>query len=211
MPGLEAIAAAAGKAVVERAMREGLAARTARAERGADLTTLIQSGFPDRFLRRSLERQLEAIADGVERRLTVLVEREYGGLAENDRAAVLHEVVAAVQAADLSDRALLAADMDPIKLAKTIRAGLPDPAPQLGEAGARLFDVLLDECLDCLVRIVQQLPQYLPRAGTELLGRVSSVEDRLAGLGQQVSSVLARLSGSGWTVFSRPIRRSGSS
>ncbi|WP_436759130.1 NACHT domain-containing protein [Streptosporangium sp. V21-05] len=200
MPGLEAVAAAAGKAVVERAMREGLAARTARAERGADLTTLIQSGFPDRFLRRSLERQLEAIADGVERRLTVLVEREYGGLAENDRAAVLHEVVTAVQAADLSDRALLAADMDPIKLARAVRSGLPDPAPQLGEAGARLFDVLLDECLDCLVRIVQQLPQYLPRAGTELLGRVSSVEsrvssveDRLATLGQQVSSVLARL------------------
>ncbi|WP_344745074.1 hypothetical protein, partial [Streptosporangium vulgare] len=200
MPGLEAVAAAAGKAVVERAMREGLAARTARAERGADLTTLIQSGFPDRFLRRSLERQLEAIADGVERRLTVLVEREYGGLADNDRAAVLHEVVAAVQAADLSDRALLAADMDPIKLARAVRSGLPDPAPHLGEAGARLFDVLLDECLDCLVRIVQQLPQYLPRAGTELLGRVSSVEsrvssveDRLATLGQQVSSVLARL------------------
>ncbi|WP_329084541.1 NACHT domain-containing protein [Streptosporangium sp. NBC_01469] len=193
MPGLEAIAAAAGKAVVERAVREGLAARTARAERGADLTTLIQSGFPDRFLRRSLERQLEAIADGVERRLAVLVEREYGGLAENDRTAVLHEVVATVQAADLSDGALLAADMDPIKLAKAIRAGLPDPARQLGEAGARLFDMLLDECLDCLVRIVQQLPQYLPRAGTELLGRVSAVDDRLATLGQQVSSVLARL------------------
>ncbi|GAA4187291.1 NACHT domain-containing protein [Streptosporangium oxazolinicum] len=193
MPGIEAIAAAAGKAVVERAVREGLAARTARAERGADLTTLIQSGFPDRFLRRSLERQLEAIADGVERRLAVLVEREYGGLTENDRAAVLREVVATVQAADLSDGALLAADMDPIKLAKAVRAGLPDPARHLGEAGARLFDMLLDECLDCLVRIVQQLPQYLPRVGSELLGRAASADDRLATLGQQVSSVLARL------------------
>ncbi|GAA0830162.1 NACHT domain-containing protein [Streptosporangium amethystogenes subsp. fukuiense] len=193
MSGLEAVAAAAGKAVVGRAMREGFAARTAKVERNADLTALIRSGFPDRFLRRSLERQLEAVADGVERRLTVLLELEYAGLAENDRAAVLYEVIAAVQAADLSDRALLSVDMDPVKLAKSVRAGLPDPAPQLGEAGARLFDVLLDECLDCLVRIVQQLPQYLPRAGTELLGRVSSVEDRLATLGQQVSSVLARL------------------
>ncbi|MFF5210626.1 NACHT domain-containing protein [Streptosporangium sp. NPDC000396] len=193
MSGLEAIVAAAGKAVAERAMREGLATRAARAERGAELATLIQSGFPDRFVRRSLERQLDAIADGVERRLTVLVEKEYGGLAENDRAAVLHEVVAALKAADLSDRAVLAADMDAIKIAKGLRAGLPDPARQLGEAGARLYDVLLDECLDCFVRILQQLPQYLPRAATEVLGRMSSVEEQVAALGQQISSALARL------------------
>ncbi|GAA4227918.1 hypothetical protein FHR32_000799 [Streptosporangium album] len=95
--------------------------------------------------------------------------------------------------ADLSDRAVPAADMDAIKLAKDIRSGLPDPARQLGEAGARLYDVLLDECLDCLVRILQQLPQYLPRAATEVLGRLSSVEERIAALGQQVSAALGRL------------------
>ncbi|MER5421837.1 NACHT domain-containing protein [Streptosporangium roseum] len=193
MSGLEAVIAAAGKAVAGRAMREGLAVRAAEEERNADLATLIRIGFPDRFVRRSLERQLEAVADGVERRLAVLVEQEYGGLAENDRAAVLHEVVAVLKAADLSDRAVLAADMDPIKLAKDLRAGLPDPARQLGQAGARLYDVLLDECLDCLVRILQQLPQYLPRATTEILGRMSAVEDRLAALGRQISSVLGRL------------------
>ncbi|WP_326824614.1 NACHT domain-containing protein [Streptosporangium sp. NBC_01756] len=193
MSGLEAVVAAAGKAVAGRALREGLAVRAAREERTADLATLIRSGFPDRFVRRSLERQLAAVADGVERRLAVLVEREYSGLTENDRAAVLHEVVAVLEAADLSDRAVLAADMDAIKLAKEIRSGLPDPARQLGEAGARLYDVLLDECLDCLVRILQQLPQYLPRAATEVLGRLSSVEERIAALGQQVSAALGRL------------------
>ncbi|MGV9599609.1 NACHT domain-containing protein [Streptosporangium sandarakinum] len=193
MPGLEAVVAAAGKAIAERAVREGLAARADGAERKADLATLIRGGFPDRFVRRSLERQLEAIADGVERRLAALVEREYGGLTEGDRAAVLHEVLATLKAADLSDGAVLAADMDPIKLAKAVRAGLPDPARQLGEAGGRLYDVLLDECLDCLVRIIQQLPQYLPRAATEVLGRLSSVEERIAALGQHVSAALARL------------------
>ncbi|GAA3425586.1 NACHT domain-containing protein [Streptosporangium nondiastaticum] len=193
MPGLEAVVAAAGKAVAERAVREGLAARADGAERKADLATLIRSGFPDRFVRRSLERQLEAIADGVERRLAALVEREYGGLTEGDRAAVLHEVLATLKAADLTDGAVLAADMDPIKLAKAVRAGLSDPARQLGEAGGRLYDVLLDECLDCLVRIIQQLPQYLPRTATEVLGRLSSVEERIAALGQHVSAALARL------------------
>ncbi|MEV8632678.1 NACHT domain-containing protein [Streptosporangium sp. NPDC051023] len=193
MSGLEAVVAAAGKAVAERAMREGLATRAARMERGADLATLIRSGFPDRFVRRSLERQLGAIADGVERRLAVLVEQEYRGLTEDDRTAALHEVVATLEAADLSDGALMAADMDPVKLAGNLRAGLPDPVRQLGEAGARLYDVLLDECLDCLVRIVQQLPQYLPRAASEVLGRLSSVEEQVAALGQQIASGLARL------------------
>ncbi|GAA3085919.1 NACHT domain-containing protein [Streptosporangium carneum] len=193
MSGLEAVVAAAGKAVAGRAVREGLAARAARQERGADLTTLIRSGFPDRFVRRSLERQIEAVADGIERRLAVLVEQEYGGLTENDRAAVLHEVVATLEAADLSDRAVMAADMDPVRLAKTLGAGSPAPARQLGEAGARLYDVLLEECLDCLLRVVQQLPQYLPRAATEVLGRMSSVEEQVAALGQRIASGLDRL------------------
>ncbi|MFF4992314.1 NACHT domain-containing protein [Streptosporangium saharense] len=193
MSGLEAVVAAAGKAVAERALREGLAARTDRAERAADLTELIRTGFPDRFVRRSLERQLGTIADGVERRIAVLAEQEYGGLGENDRAAVLHEVVAALRSADLSDGALMAADMDPVKLARDLRNTLGDPARQLGEAGARLYDVLLDECLDCLLRIVSQLPQYLPRATTEALGRMTAVEEQIAALGQQVASGLARL------------------
>ena len=84
-----------------------------------------------------------------------------------------------VEAADLSDRAVLAADMDAIKLAQAIpvRPAGPRPAARRGRSAA-VRRVLLDECIDCLVRIVQQLPQYLPRVATEILGRVSSVEDQ---------------------------------
>jgi hypothetical protein len=57
---------------------------------------------------------------------------------------------------------------------------------QLGEAGARLYEVVLDECCDCFVRIVQQLPQFGPRASTETLARLS-------GVSEQVSLLLARL------------------
>ena len=57
---------------------------------------------------------------------------------------------------------------------------------QLGEAGARLYEVALDECCDCLVRIVRQLPQFAPRAAAEVLSRLS-------GLGEQVAVVLERL------------------
>ncbi|SFO08992.1 NACHT domain-containing protein [Actinomadura madurae] len=57
---------------------------------------------------------------------------------------------------------------------------------QVGESGAQLYNVILDECCDCLVRIVIQLPQFAPRASVETLSRIS-------GLADQVNVVLARL------------------
>jgi len=186
MTGLEAAAAAVAKTVAQRAGREWLAARAARDERSKDLTELIQVSFPDRFARRKLERQLADIADSVERRLGSLIDVEYRGLAPNDRAAVFAEATAALERADLSDVALLRADADPVKLSRRLRSGMPPMAAELGEAGAQLYAVVLDECCDCLVRIIQQLPEFGPRVAAEALARLS-------GLGEQISVVLERL------------------
>jgi hypothetical protein len=183
--GLEAAAAAVAKAVVQRAGREWLAGRAAREDREKELSELIQVSFADRFVRRRLERQLGDIADSVERRLEALITVEYRGLADSDRAAVFAEVVSALERADLSDAALLGDDADPVKLARRVRACVPSPAG-LGEAGSCLFAVVLDECCDCLVRIIRQLPQFSPRAAAEALSRLS-------GLAEQVAVVLERL------------------
>jgi hypothetical protein len=184
--GLEVAAAAAARAVAQRAGREWLAARAEKDQRGKDLSELIQVSFADRFAQRKLERQLADIADSVERRLAALIGVEYGGLADNDRAAVFAEVTAALERADLSDAALLRADADPVKVARRVRWGMPPMDGQLGEAGARLYDVALAECCDCLVRIIRQLPEFTPRATAEALSRLS-------GLGEQVGAVLERL------------------
>ena len=186
MTGLEAAAAAAAKAVVQRAGHEWLAARAERDERGRNLAELIRVSFPDRFAQRKLERQLADIADSVERRLSALIAIEYRGLADNDRASVFAEVCAVMERADLSDAALMAADVDPVRLARQVRAGMSPLEAQLGEGCARLYDVALDECCDCLVRIIRQLPQFVPRAAVEMLSRLS-------GLGEQVAVVLERL------------------
>lgn len=179
MTGLEA-AAAVGRVVARRAGHEWLTARAATTDRDKDLTELIRVSFPDRFARRKLERQLADITDSVEKRLTPLIEQEYGGLADNDRAAVLAEVESALERADLSDRTLFAADADPVKLARRVRALVPAPQAQLGEAGARLYDVALDECCDCLVRIVLGLAEFTPRALAETLSRLSDLGDQVA-------------------------------
>jgi hypothetical protein len=184
MPGIEAALTAAGKSIAERAMREWLATRAARKERTSDLKDLVQSGFRDRLAPRKIDNQLQGIALAVEGRLGRLIEQEFGGLDEASRAAVLLEVVDALRAADLSDEALFASDADPAKLAERIVTSLP--APRLGEAGDRLYAILLAESVDCLTGMMRQLPQYLPRASAETLGRLS-------GLTEGVERLLARM------------------
>jgi Leucine-rich repeat (LRR) protein len=185
---LEATAVAVGKAVGAHLATAWLDARSAEEERSADLVGLIRARFPDRIARRRFERQIADIADQVAERLLSLCASEYRGLSKNDKAAALAEVVQALTSADLSDRALWSADMDGMRLASQIRGRLPAlrVEAELGEAGARVYDVVLDECCDCLVRIVLQLPQFGPRASAEMLARMSGVAD-------QVSLVLTRL------------------
>ena len=184
---LEAAAVAVGKALGKHLAQAWLAGRSAEEERRKELTDLIQVRFPDRIARRRFERQVADVADQVAERLLTMCGHEYGGLSENDKAAALAEAVQTLAGADLSDQALFDADLDPVRLAAGVRAGLPTGmATQLGEPGARLYDVVLDECCDCFVRIVQQLPQFGPRASTEALARLS-------GVSEQVSLLLARL------------------
>src|SRR5437879_3262480 len=135
---LEAAAMAVGKALGHHLAQTWLTGRSAERERTRDLVDLIQARFPDRIARRRFERQIADIADQVAERLLTLCGHEYGGLRENDKAAALAEVVQTLADADLSDRAVLATDLDPTRLAAHVRAGLPRRPieSQLGEAGA---------------------------------------------------------------------------
>ncbi|MDN3353487.1 NACHT domain-containing protein [Actinomadura sp. DC4] len=183
---LESAAVAVGKALGKHLAQAWLAGRSAEKDGRKDLVELTQARFPDRIARRRFERQVADVADQVAERLLTMCGHEYGGLSDNDKAAALAEVAHTFASADLSDRAVFDADLDPVRLAAEVRAGLPGMESQLGEAGARLYDVVLDECCGCFVRIVQQLPQFGPRASTEALARLS-------GVSEQVSLLLARL------------------
>ncbi|GAA3959639.1 NACHT domain-containing protein [Actinomadura viridis] len=185
---VEVAALGVGRSVAQLAVGRLLAARGDRTSPSKDLVELIRTGFPDDIRRRRVERQFEDIADSVTERLLTFCRHEFGGLTDGDRQATLHQVVLTLREADLSDAALLADDADPVRLARRLRGTLPArrAGSQLGEAGARLYDVVLDECCDCLARIIVHLPQFEPRAAAETLGR-------LTGLADQVAAVLARL------------------
>lgn len=185
---VEVAALRVGGSVAQLAVGRWLAGRSARDGAGKDLVELIKTGFPDEIKRRRVQRQFEGIADSVAERLMTFAGHEFGGLTDGDRVAALDEVVRTLDRADLSDDALFAADADPVKLARGLRSRLPARKAEfeLGEAGARLYEVVLDECCDCLARIIVHLPQFGPRASVEMLSRLS-------GLADQVDAVLARL------------------
>lgn len=185
---VEVAAVRVGMSVTQLAVGRWLAGRSSRDGAGKDLVELIKTGFPDEIKRRRVQRQFEDIADSVADRLLTFAGREFGGLTDGDREAALHEVVRTLDRADLSDDAFFSADADPVKLARGLRTRLPARRAEfeLGEAGARLYEVVLDECCDCLARIIVHLPQFGPRASVEMLGRLS-------GLADQVGAVLARL------------------
>ncbi|MEU6784891.1 NACHT domain-containing protein [Nonomuraea angiospora] len=174
---LEAALGSVGKVVAQRSVGVWLANRTAQQERDADLKELIRSSFRDHVTRRKFENQIQGIALAMEERLRELVVHEYRGLTDEAKTAVLHEVIHSMSNADLSDTALFASDGDPVKLAETVLAGLRPP--QMGDAEDKLHAVLLAECIECTVRMIQQLPQFLPRAATETIGRLSGLSDQM--------------------------------
>lgn len=185
---VEVAAIGVGRSVIQLVAGRWLSSRTAQSSASKDLADLIKTGMSDEIKRRKTERQFEAIADAVTDRLLTFTRQEFGGLDDGDREAVLHHVALTFDRADLSDEALLADDMDPVKLARRLRATLPAQEAdfQLGDAGARLYEVVLDECCDCLARILIHLPQFEPRATAETLVRLSA-------MATQVEMVLSRL------------------
>lgn len=185
---IEASILAVGKVVGEKAGRAWLASRSTEADRNKELTDLIAATFRDQIARRRLARQLEDIADSVSERIISLCGHEYRGMTENDKAAVLLEAADILARADLSDKALFAADVDPRKLAKNIRTQLParDLSLSFGDPEINFLNAILDECCIYIVTIVRELPQFNQRAAGEMLSRLS-------GISEQVGSVLTRL------------------
>lgn len=174
---IEAAALGAGKSVAEIAARRWLTARAARATAGADLIDLIKVGFSDEIMQRKAQSKFDDLISSVAEHLRPYIRGELRGLEDSDREAALFAVAETLNQADLSDEALFADDVDPVRLAKRLRAELPprDAERELGEAGARLYDVALSACCDCLAHIVKHLPEFAERAAAESLAKLTRV------------------------------------
>ncbi|MGV9849557.1 NACHT domain-containing protein [Streptomyces sp. NPDC003442] len=181
----EAAAINLGRTVATRVVRLWLEPRRREQESRMEMSALVRRRVPGLRAQRGVERQFEQIADAVAARLEPMCGHEFRGLEEGARRAALDAVTAAFGRADLSDEAILGSDANPAELARRVRASAPPPAG-LGEAATHFYELVLAECCDCYVRILQRLPVFTERGIAELLGRVGE-------LGPELSRVLERL------------------
>ncbi|MER6025467.1 NACHT domain-containing protein [Streptomyces sp. NPDC001851] len=181
----EAAALRLGTTVAKAAAQAWLGGRRREQERRTDMAGLIRLRVPGLRFQRSVERQFGEIADAVFDRLAPFLEREFGGLDESSREAVIDGVCDTFAAADLSDEAILTADARPAEIVRRVTGSVRPPVG-LGEAEGRLYEVLFAECVEYYVRIVQGLPVFEERALSELLARTTS-------MGAQIARVLERL------------------
>jgi hypothetical protein len=186
MVGFEILLARLSQAVVVPAVKRWLADRQHRNDARMPLSELINRRLSDRFSRRKFEREIEAMADAVAQRLAPL--EQIGKMPEHERRAALDAVVDTFTRASESDEVLLAADTDADKLAAAVRAQARDASERagLGDAGARLYDAVLDECCVIYVQVAVHLGPFVPRAAAEILSRTTR-------LGEQLEQVLDRI------------------
>lgn len=196
---LERAAVRVGQGIVKQVARVWLGHRRAARERDSELVELLAVGVTDRFHRRKLARQLEDIGDQVALRLRPVLERESHGLPDNEVRAAVDAAVDALTAADLSDRALFEADINPAKLARAVRRADRRGADRawLSEPGRVLYERILDEGCACLLHIVRQLPEFQPRAIVELLDRVSTATERIEQVIERLPRTVPEASGAG--------------
>jgi hypothetical protein len=181
----EAAALRLGTTVATTAAQLWLGGRRREQERRMPMAELVRLRVPGLRFQRSVERQFEEIADAVFDRLAPFLEREFRGLDENGRQAVLNGVCDTFARADLSDEAVLAADANPAEVVRRITSSVAAPVG-LSEAEERLYEALFAECCEYYVRIVRNLPVFEERALTELLARTTS-------LGAEIARILERL------------------
>ncbi|TGN81793.1 NACHT domain-containing protein [Streptomyces bauhiniae] len=174
-----------GSTVAKAAAQMWLGGKRREQERRMDMSELIRVRVSGLRFQRGVERQFDEMADAVYDRLAPFLEREFPGLAENSRQAVIDAVCDTFAAADLSDEAILAADARPAEIVRRL-TGAARPPVGLGEAETRLYEVLFAECVEYYVRIVRGLPVFEERALSELLARTTS-------LGAEIARVLQRL------------------
>ncbi|MGO1055399.1 NACHT domain-containing protein [Crossiella sp. CA198] len=174
---LNEAALAVGRQVVRHVLRTWLSQRRAESDRRLPLAELITVAVPDAFSRRKLERRLADIGDQAAHRLQPWYDVEFRHLPEHERQAALAAVADALGEADLSDRTLFEADLDPAKLARLVRDRVPSAVLRAGlsDAAADLYSAVLDESCMALVSVVRQLPAFGERADAEFLSRFSTV------------------------------------
>ena len=170
--------------MAQHAAKEWLRRRRNAAERSATLAELAATELNSPLKRGKFENLLEGIGYRAGEQLVPLLAAEFRSLPPNESAAAIDAAVDALQAADLSDDAIFAANADPELLARDIRRQLPTMTDQAGlsEGAVALYNRVVDQACRHLIQVVVQLAPFQGRALTEILDRLTTLTDQLTDL-----------------------------
>ncbi|MEV4312724.1 NACHT domain-containing protein [Actinocrispum sp. NPDC049592] len=148
----------------------------AKTQRTSSLHELAASEVASPIQLHKLDNFVANIGIQVAENLEPLLATRFKSLPDNEIQAALDAASDALDAVDLSDDALLAANANPDDLAKHIRSRSPDQAriAGLSEAATQVYEAALNQACRYLVQVVLYLPTFQPRALAETLTRLSN-------------------------------------
>lgn len=139
---------------------------------------------------RAIARSFDVFADKIAEKVLKLDPHRFGKLPANERSAAISAVAETFAAAPLTDPVLYRLDLDARYLERHVRSYVANGPRRWGlsSEGTSFYDLLLRESCAYALEIVTTLPKFVPGVLTELLRRLSVVEDA-------VTRVLERIPG----------------
>lgn len=176
---MESHALKLGTTIATHAAKSWLQRRKAQFERGASLAELAQAELKGPLQQRKLENLVDRIGQQVAEQLAPVLAQRFGDVPDNEAEAAILAVVDVLADVDLSDEALLSADLDAEVLAKRLRAQFPKRAALLVPRAEELHELALDQACRHLVQVVRYLPSFQPAALAEVLSRLTAQSEQL--------------------------------
>lgn len=188
MDPLSTAAVSLGTSVVKSACKLWFGDNAIADDTTATVVDLLKDRLADIIEQRKLNRLFESFADTVAQKVLEINVHRFRDLPENEREAAILAVSETFNAAPLSDSTLYSFDLDSLYFEQHLRRSTAGFEYRWGlsENATDLYDLLLRESCTFALEIYTTLPRFVPGAFTEVLKRLTIIEEH-------VNKVLTRI------------------
>jgi|SRR6266568_7660434 len=187
MPLFETLIIDVGSSIAKSLIKLCLKDSAIAMDTSSGVVDVLKSWATDRVTRQKAQRQLEAIGEKVAENLLPLFESEGTGLDESSRIAVAKAVAETLST--ITSQLATQSDLEPSKLANYLLARHPANAYHFSDTEAILYQRILSESSEYIVKIASQLPTFTEQAFAEVLKR----EGQLLSLVEQILQEVLRI------------------
>lgn len=179
-----------GTAVAKSACRLWCGDNAIAADAADSVADLLKDQLISALDQRAIARSFDVFADKIAEKVLGLDPHRFGKLPANERSAAILAVAETFVAASLTDPVLYRLDLDARYLERHVKSHTADGQRRWGlsQEATAFYDLLLRESCTYVLEIVTTLPRFVPGVLTELLRRLTVVEDA-------VTRVLERIPG----------------